>query len=224
MWAAALALILCALGAAATFVPVRLRLSAEGRGDPSGRWAIAGGVSLGPVALAGVVASSVPARFTAQLWRRTFGPWLIGPLLAKLRRAPTEASPDVPLATRLDQLEHAFDRFDRWLDPVDLAAFLVAEKRRVEVNHMDITTRFADPDVALVGKVTGLVYVLSTLLGPRITITPEPVWSGESLVSFTLAGDVVVRPGLFVIDVLVYLVKNVHLMPRHRPAPTEPHP
>jgi hypothetical protein len=224
MWGAAAALVLLALGVAATFVSLHVRLSAEGRGDPTGRWAVAGGVAIGPVALAGVVAKGIPARLTAQVWRRTFGPWMVGALLEKLRRAPAEAEEEPSLGARLDALEHALDRFERWLDPVDLALFLTEEKRRIEVKRLDVTTRFADADVALVGKLTGLVYVVSSMLGPRITITPEPVWTGESMVAFTLAGDVVVRPGLFVVDVLVYLVKNVHLMPRARVAPTEPHP
>ena len=200
-WLIALAIFALAAGVA-IFAPVRVSLSAQGRADPSGAWAIAGGAELFFFAVTGVAARGITPRFQVHVLGRKV-------LARELGRGDTKD--ERTIEERLRAAKSRWDAFARVVDPLDVIEQLVVSRKRIRFEDVDIDTRYGDPDVALVGTITGFLHVLDAVLAPRVRIRPEPVWTGESLVTLALKGDVRVRPGLLAIDTVVFLGKHARL-------------
>jgi hypothetical protein len=202
-------LVVLATTAVLVLVPVRVRLSLQGRADPSGLWAVGGGVQVGPVSVSAAAARGVKPRLVVQ----AFGRRVPLPFLARGKSAPRPARPPLPLLQRIRRMEAAYARFSRFLDPLDLALFLVRERRRIAVDRITVAARFGLDDPALTGSIMGSLLVLDTLLGARVSIEPDPIWMGEPSLSLSVNGSITLRPGLAVVDGLVFLAKHLRIRP-----------
>jgi hypothetical protein len=209
-WLIALVVIV-AIAVGFVLVPIRITLSLRGRGDPSGAWAVAGGAQLGPLAVSGVAARGVPASlgahaFGRKLWQRE---------LAELVRA----KPEQKKAER--RLIDRYKKLERWFDPLDLALFLLEEKRRVRIEALEIDVIYSFEDVALTGKVLAALYVLSGVLPPPIVIRPLPTWESVDKADLAMSGSIRLRPGLVLVESAWFVVRRVKLKRRRVVAPTE---
>jgi hypothetical protein len=238
-WEAASVALGCAAGLAslaglgALLFPLRIRFSLEARSAATGTWALAGGASVGPLAVAAVAARGVSPRIAVHVFGR---PVLVRPLswaldrvtqLAARRRAARaeqeqeQEGGERTLSERFDEARAAYGRLAAWVDPVGLAYFLVEEQRRVRLNELLIDPTFNADDAALTGQITAGFYIMSSVLGPKVHITPRPVWWGEGKADCSIKGDVTVYPGLLVFDTVRFLLQHVR-PPRAPRAPGGP--
>lgn len=211
-WLAWIALAVLLIGVLLVLLPVRLQLSMQGRGDPSGNWMLAGGGQIGPLALSGVGAQGLSPTaqlhlFGKQVWQR--------PLLE-----PPKTKKEEPERERgaVKSARSAYARLSRWLDPLDLGLFVVRERRRVRVELLEVDLEYSFEDVALTGKVLGAVYMVSGLLPPPIVIRQTPSWESLDQAQVALVGKIRIRPGLVVLDSAIYVVKNLRIRRRKPPA------
>ncbi len=195
--------VLVALLLLALFVPAKLVVSAQGRGDPSGAWALAAGAQLGPFVASGVGARGVTPRIELRL----FGRKLWGEELGQGEER--EARP-------LDRTRKRYAGIERWFDVDTLGLWLLDERRRVRIEQMVLDLRYSFQDVALTGKMLGAVYVLSGLLPPPIELRQEVSWESVDRASAALDARIKLRPGLILVDSAWFVLRNVKLRKRSR--------
>jgi hypothetical protein len=195
--------VLVALTLLALLVPAKLVLSAQGRGDPSGAWALAGAAQLGPFVASGVGARGVTPRVEVRL----FGRKLWAEQLGERKKQERPARPGA---------RERYARLERWLDPESVAWWLLDERRRFRVDQLVLDLRYSFQDVALTGKMMGAVYVLSGLLPPPIELRQEVSWESVDRASLALDGRVKLRPGLILVDSALFVLRNVKLRKRSR--------
>ncbi|MEB2311943.1 MAG: hypothetical protein OZ928_08830 [Polyangiaceae bacterium] len=183
-----------ALIALALFLPVRWRLTVQGRGEPDGAWVLAGGTSFGPLALSGVGARGVPGvvqlhLFGRRVWQRA---------LARLRSG--------------------YARVARFIDPIDFCVFVVTEPRHARIEALDCEVDFSFEDIITTGKLLGALYALGGALPPPVSIRPNASWESLDRGSLALSATVRVRPGLLALGSLWYLVSHLEIRERPRAA------
>ena len=189
---------------ALVFVPFRLQLSLRARGDPSGAWAAAGGGQIGPVAVSGVAARGVSPRMSAHV----FGKKLWERELAELTE---EQSPKATAETA----KRSYEKLERWFDPLDLALFLLQERRRIRIELFEVDVSYSFQDIALTGKTLAALYVLGGALPAPIVIRPKPSWDAEDRADLALAGKIRVWPGLVLVDTTWFVLRRVKLRRRN---------
>lgn len=180
--------------------PVRLSISVQGQADED-RWAVAGGFSLWPLSASGAAAPGIAPRLVVHL---------LGRKLLTLSLASRAEWSQLPLAAWWRRLE-------RFVDPLELAAFLFAETRRISVESLQLEVKGGLPDPAATATVMGVLATAAGILAPLGSITYEPDWSGVP--QGTLRGEVALRasPLLCFLDVLRFSFRNVHLRAPARP-------
>src|SRR5262245_54250190 len=89
-WVIAVAVLL-ALALVLVFVPIRLSFSFQGRADPSGAWALAGGAKVGPVAGSGVAARGIDSTIQAHLFGRSIYKRTLREIVDERRRKHEES-------------------------------------------------------------------------------------------------------------------------------------
>lgn len=209
-WLAWIAIAVLLIVVALALLPVRLHLSLQGRGDPSGTWMLAGGGQIGPLALSGVGARGVTPTaqlhlFGRQIWQRQLF-------------APAETKPEKPERGVVESARARYAKLERWFDPLDLAVFIVSERRRVRVELLEIDLDYSFEDVALTGKVLGAFYMIGGMLPPPIVIRQTTSWESLDRAEVALVGKIRIRPGLVVLDSTIYLVRNLKIRRRRPPA------
>lgn len=217
LWVALTLAVLALLFVGLSFWAVGVQASLQGRGDPDGNWMLGGGASAGPIlrrsprltlTVSAAAARGVPGRvqlhiWGRRVWQRSFDD-LLKPSEKKDEEEPEEES----------SLIDRYERFERWLDPVDLAAFLLSERRRIHIDTLRVDAKYSFADVATTGKVLGALSVLGGVLPPPVIIHQQPSWDARDDASLGILVELWFRPGLLAWDVLNYLVRNVKLRRR----------
>jgi hypothetical protein len=206
--------VVVAMAVCALLLPLKLVVSAQGRGDPSGAWAFAAGGQVGPLVASGVGARGVTPRVELRL----FGRRVWGKSLEELAEAGK--STEKP-GEKLDRARAGYARVERWFDPADLGLWLLGERRRVRIDRMVLELRYSFQDVALTGKMLGAIYVLSSLLPPELELRQEVSWDSEDRASAALDGQIKVWPGLILVDSALFMVRNVRIRKRASDAGSE---
>ncbi|MBI4699895.1 MAG: hypothetical protein HY744_01805 [Deltaproteobacteria bacterium] len=216
--------IACPIAALALLValvcaPLRLRLTLQGRGDPDGHWAVGAGAQLGPLSVSAVAARGARPGVRVPLRRWTLWPsgrsGRPGPRRSRWRwrrsrRKPPQERPG--LAARYRALA-------RRIDPGALAVFLAGEHRRLRLESLVAELEYSFADIALTGKMCGALYALGGVLPARFAIRHVPGWESIDRARAEISGTIKLWPGLFVLDALVFAVKNVRLRSREADAP-----
>lgn len=212
-----------ALTATTLLLPWRVQLSIEARSSPSGMWAIAGGLSMGPLAVVMVAARGVSARMAVHIFERAVLARPLSWLLQKLKKSDGESKErgeSKSLTQRFDEALVTYEKLEAWVDPVALGYFLIEEQRRLRVNELRITPVFNADDAAVTGQITAALYMLSAALGANIIIDPQPVWWGEGKADCTVKGDFTVYPGLAALDTAKFVARHVRPPRRRSPRQT----
>jgi hypothetical protein len=215
-WIIGLAIAVAVLVALA-FVPIRLRFSLKGRGDPSGAWAIAGGAQLGPLALSVVAARGVPATlgahaFGRRLWQRE--------LQEVARRGAGDEQEGDPDRARgfLAEQRARYEKLERWFDPTELARFVLEERRHLRIDQLDVDLGYSFRDLVLTGKTTAALYFLSGVLPAPIELRPLPSWQSVDRADLSLSGAIRLWPLLLLVDGAYFVVRRVKLRKRRTAA------
>ncbi len=209
------------------FLPIRLRLSFQGRADPSGTWALAGGAQVGPAMASGVAARGIATTVQAHLFGRSIYKRTLRELLDERERKKLEAEAEDEVAAAKAQIERGLDRararyrkLERWFDPVDLALFVIRERRRIVIEELVVDLDYSFVDITLTGKLLGAIYAFSALLPDPIVIRQTPSWESADRIAIAGSGKIRIWPGLLVVDAAWFLVRNVRV--RKRLPATEP--
>jgi hypothetical protein len=192
----------------AFFAALKISFDLRGVGQASGAWAVAFGVELGPLQLAGMTGSAA-----TKLDLRLFG---FRVPLSREKRAPRREKPKPePSEPRRRS------RFLDGIDPVDAGLFLLDERRHVAIESLDVTLDYGFRDVALTGKIVGALYMLAGALPPQVRIHQNPSWEGAETWQAHVAGRIATWPALVVAEVLWYIIRA---RMRRRPAPPNVEP
>jgi hypothetical protein len=220
LWIVLAVVLVLSFAVGALFVPIRLRLRFQGRGDPSGTWALAGAAQVGPVIASAVAARGVTPTLRVHAFGRSLYERTLPQLLEKKER-PDEEEPEA-LATRLDRLLARLGRVHRRLPAENVLAFLVYERRRIRIELVELDLDYSFADVATTGKLLGAIYAVSALLPPQVIIRQNPSWEFEDRGEIAASSVIVVWPGLVFVDSVRFLVRNGRtlLFPRRAPEAT----
>jgi hypothetical protein len=222
LWIVLVVVLVLSFAVGALFVPIRLRLRFQGRGDPSGSWALAGAAQVGPVIASAVAARGVTPTLRVHAFGRLLYERTLPQLLEKKEKPEAEEEEPEPLATRVDRLLDRVGRVHRRLPAENVLAFLVYERRRIRIEIIELDLDYSFADVATTGKLLGAIYAVSALLPPQVVIRQNPTWEFEDRGEIAASGVIAVWPGLVFVDSLGFLVRNARtlLFPRRAPEAT----
>jgi len=170
----------------------------QGRADPSGSWAIAWGIALGPLAVTGIAAAQVKPFLTCHL----FGKQLARVPLARFskKKRPATAAQKLELATEQPAREptersHGGARFLQSLDPIDAVLSWWQSERVLALQSLLVDVNYSFRDVALTGRILAALYVLSAVLPVGCEIRQTPNWESVDRVALEADGKLRFWPG-----------------------------
>jgi hypothetical protein len=189
-------------------VPVSLSSSLQGRAEPSGGWAVALGLGLGPIAFSAIAAAGVAPFMTCHL----FGRQLVRlPLSRWVRRAHEANGTEASVTTRpvtLSSVERSVARFFRSLDPLETVLSWWEKERIFQVRSLLVEVEYSFRDVALTGRILAGLYVLSAVLPEHWQIKQTPSWQSEDRLSLAANGRFRIWPGRLLIDLVGFVLKQ----------------
>jgi hypothetical protein len=207
-WLLASVALLALLSLLALFLPVSLSSSLQGRAEPSGGWAVALGLGLGPIALSAIAAAGVAPFVTChvfgrQLARLPLSRWLRG--AHKVDSA--EQKPAMRPAT-WSRVEQSLARFFRSLDPLEMVLSWWEKERIFQVRSLVVDVEYSFRDVALTGRILAGLYVLSAVLPEHWQINQTPSWESEDRLTLAADGRFRIWPGRLLIDLAGFVLKQ----------------
>ncbi len=205
----------------AVLLPWSLSSNLQGRADPSGTWALAWGIGLGPLALTAIAAAGVKPFMTCHLFGRQLARL---PLSRWLRRKPKpaatpdeQATPAEPPLT-LSRLEHSIARLFRGLDPLETALSIWHKDHLFEVRSLVVDAEYSFRDIALTGRILAGLYMLMAVLPEHWEINHTPSWESEDRVALAADARFRIWPGRLALDVARFVLKQ-RAKARHGAAP-----
>ena len=189
-------------------LPVRLNLSAQARGDPSGAWALAGAGQLGPLVTSAIAAHGVPGRIELRLLGRAI--WRF-PRVEDGKEPPS-------LRKRSEQAkkraEGRYRRLERFFDPLELLMFLLRERRRLRVERCELEADYSFADIATTGKLMAALYALDGALPPPFVLRQRVSWESVDRVKLGFSGRIKLWPGLLLVESGLFVVRNIRIRKR----------
>jgi hypothetical protein len=186
------------LGLLALFAALRIEFDARGVGEPSGAWVFAFGLGFGLAAVSGMCGKGVPLVVELHVLGRRFPLRWRG---RKKREEPTKNPEDAPVRPSLGA------RVQRWLDSPPSLEPLRLAGRRVSLDELSLDTTYGFRDIALTGRVAGVLYALSGVLPDYVHLNQRPRWDGSERWELSLSGRVAVYPTLVLLELLWYMLR-----------------
>jgi hypothetical protein len=177
--------------------PVRFDLSVRARGEADGRWLLAGGASLGVLAVTFVWASGVPGQVTVLLFGRK-----AGGLAAWSRRRAAQGG------LRMRRRSSNKEPGRSGLDPLDFALKLIDERRHLRLRYLVFDVGYGFREPLLTGRLAGALAMLSAVVPRPIELRQRPRWNFEDGWEIDVDGRAIVRPWLMLLDVAAYVVRH----------------
>ncbi|HKO48165.1 MAG TPA: hypothetical protein VJV79_10605 [Polyangiaceae bacterium] len=208
LWLAVCALALGLFGLLAYWLPVSLSCNLQARAEPSGSWAVALGMGIGPIALTAIAAHELKPFLTCHL----FGKQLVRlPLSGWRRRTPRKSAPSEPASPAKASLPVGFLAN---LDVLDTLGWWWEKKRVFEVRSLEMDVEYSFRDVALTGQILAGLCVLSGVLPDRYLLNQTPGWASEDRLALAADGRFRIWPIRLVVDVLGFVLKQRSLARR----------
>lgn len=209
LWLGLCALVLLLIGSLAYWLPVSLSSNLQARAEPSGAWALALGVGIGPIAFGAIAAHGVEPFLTCHL----FGKQVVRlPLSRWLRRSPPKPEPTQtePQAKPLNltRIERAIGRFFAKLDLLEALGMWWEKERVFEVRSLELDVQYSFRDVALTGQILAGLCVLSGVLPERYVLNHRPGWDCEDRLALAADGRFRIWPVRLVVNVLGFVLKQ----------------
>jgi hypothetical protein len=217
-WLLASVLAVALLLLLAYLVPVSFNTSLQGRAEPSGGWAVAFGLGVGPIALSAIAAAGVAPFMTCHVFGRKLVRLPLSRWLRRSRAPVTDDAKPSPKAVTLSRFEQSVGRFLRALDPLETALAWWEKERVVEARSLVVDLEYSFRDVALTGRILAGLYVLSAVLPGHWQINQTPSWGSEDRVSLEVDGRFRVWPGRLLLDLARFVLKE-RSRARHNAAP-----
>ena len=189
-WVVLLLAIAVAIGL--LLVPLNLNFSLEARGEPSGFWAVAGGLQCGPLSVTGVVASEVKARSELRVFGR------------RVKTLHSKAEGKELASKAAAGYRSANERFDL----LSWAVWVLGEQKRLRLLRLDLTLTYSFANVMLTGQLLAATSMLSGVLPAPVRIISQPSWELVDKASAALDARIRIWPGLFLLDALRFRLKN----------------
>jgi hypothetical protein len=213
LWLLAVGVALClSLLLAAAFLPVVLSSNVQGKAEPSGAWAVACGLGVGPVALSAIAAAGIKPFLTCHV----FGKQLVRvPLSRWIRKRRSPASGTQPEAEREPETEAPLSGFERGvaslfrsLDPLEMLLSWWDQERLFQVRSLIVDLEYSFRDVALTGRILAALYMLSAVVPEVCEIRQTPSWESEDRVALGVDGRFKIWPGRLVLSVLRFVLQQ----------------
>ena len=202
----------------ALWVPVTTTCNLQCRAEPSGSWAIAFGVGLGPLALTAIAAAGVTPFMTCHVFGKQLARLPLSRWLVRGKKSPPESAEQPKSAAQLSRAERAIARFLRGLDPVDMLLSWWEKERVFEVSSLEIDVEYSFQDVALTGQILAGLYMLTGVLPERFVIHQTPSWEFEDRLALTADGRFRIWLGRLLVDVMQFVLRQSHQV-RQRAVP-----
>ena len=207
-WLGLCALALGLFGLLAYWLPLPLNSNLQLRAEPSGSWAVALGIALGPVAFSAIAAQGIEPFLTCHV----FGRQVVRFPLSRWLRAPKKKDPAAPEAPHkrlnLTRIERAIGGFFSHLDPLETLYAWWEKKRVFEVRSLELDVEYSFRDVALTGQILAGLCMLSGVVPERYVIRQTPGWESEDRLQLAADGRFRVWPVRLVVDVLGFVLKQ----------------
>lgn len=193
-------------------LPVTLSSNLQAKAEPSGAWAVACGLGVGPFALSAIFAAGVKPFLTCHV----FGRQLVRLPLARWTRrrrkksqVPTDpAAPEAESATPLSRFERGVSEFFQTLDPVEALLSWWEKERMFQVRSLIVEVDYSFRDVALTGRILAALYVLSAVLPEVCEIHQTPSWESEDRVGLGVDGAFKIWPGRLLLSIARFVLKQ----------------
>jgi hypothetical protein len=204
LWLAASVTLLGVLAALAYFAPLTVSSNLQARAEPTGAWALACGLGLGPLALSVIAAAGIAPFFTCHV----FGRQLFRAPLTRWSRS-AQADPDVKVsAPPSSRAEQAITRFLKGLDPVDTVLAWWNKERVFEVRSLVLDLNYSFRDVAFTGRVLAALCVLSAVLPEHWQVNQTPTWDSEDRILLVADARFRIWLGRLLVDVVRFVLKQ----------------
>jgi len=209
LWLAVCAVSLAIVALLAYWLPISLNSNLQARAEPSGSWALALGIGIGPIAFSAIAARGVKPFLTCHV----FGKQLARlPLSRWLHRPPKKLDPSAleqsAKGVHFSGFERSIARFFRDLDPLDTLLSWWEKARVFEVRLLEVDVEYSFADVALTGQILAALYMLIGVLPERFAINQTPSWASEDRLALTADGRFRIWPVRLVVDVLGFVLKQ----------------
>ncbi len=195
---------------AATFVPVRIELTLNGRGEFGKLWAFAAGMRLWFINVAYADALGIDNVLQVYIFSRRL--FMISPVGGKHVQKPDEEK--MSLGELMDKLLRWRDGVQRWVDPNDLLLFIVSLRRHVRMERFNGRLAYATPDVAITGMISGSLYTIAGLMAPFGTFTVEPQWVDVAKADCNMGVTCKIYPLRVILSAFTFTLKNIKLRQR----------
>ncbi|HEY4105760.1 MAG TPA: hypothetical protein VGM44_17795 [Polyangiaceae bacterium] len=209
LWLALISSLLVLLGLLSQ-VPLKLTSSVQGNAEPSGAWAVACGVGVGPLALSAIGARGVAPFLTCHV----FGKQLAQIPLSRWQRrekprasAPASA-PESEAHAPLTRIEVALSRLFRSLDPLEALLSWWQTERIFRIESLIVEVGYSFQDVALTGRILAALYVLSGVLPASCEIRQTPGWESEDRAALAADGTFKLWPGRLLLWAVRFVLKQ----------------
>lgn len=197
-----------ALTIIAVFHRWRIELDLRAQGEPSGAWAAAFGVALGPVAVTSLLARGVPLRVDV---------FCFGRRLAAPRRRPAGAKPSAEATTQapggpapseeLDgEVKSGPSLVERLREGKRYLSLALRVEPLVRIDGLDVDCSYGFRDVALTGRFVAVLSVLGALLPRRVILRQTPLWDGPERWTIQAQGRIGIVFGLVLVELLRYML------------------
>lgn len=193
-------------------VPVTLGANVQGKAEPSGAWAVACGLGVGPIAFSAIVAAGVKPFlachvFGKQLLRVPLSRWVRRPR-ASVNSAAPELDREAETEAPLSGFERRFAGLFRALDPIEIALSWWDDDRIFRVRSLIVEIEYSFRDVALTGRILAGLYMLSAVLPAVCEIRQTPSWASEDRVALGVDAEFKIWPGRLLLSVTRFVLKQ----------------
>jgi hypothetical protein len=194
-------------------LPLTFGCNVQGKAEPSGAWAVACGLGLGPIALSAIAAAGVKPFLTCHLFGKQIARLPLSRWVRRRARvAATQAEPkpehEAETETRLTRFEHGFAAWFRSLDPLEIVLACWENERLFRVRSLVLELDYSFRDVALTGRILAGLYMLSAVLPDVCEIHQTPHWESEDRLSLGADAQFKLWPGRLLLSIGRFVLKH----------------
>jgi hypothetical protein len=194
-------------------LPLTLGCNVQGKAEPSGAWAVACGVGLGPIALSAIAAAGVKPFLTChvfgkQIVRLPLSRWVRRRKRAAVADAAPKPKHETESESRLTRFEHGVAGWFRSLDPLEIVLSCWENERIFRVRSLVVELDYSFRDVALTGRILAGLYMLSAVLPDVCEIRQTPHWESEDRLSLGVDAQFKLWPGRLLLSIGRFVLKQ----------------
>lgn len=185
--------------------------SLQGRADPSGSWAVAWGLALGPLAVTTIAAPQVKPFLSCHLFGRQLARVPISRLLDRGKRPEKEPPRASEANAQPPPAETEKKRGPSWLqnlDPIEAVLSWWQSERVLAFDSLLVDVSYSFRDIALTGRILAAIYVLSAVLPDGCEIHQTPDWESIDRVALEADGKLRFWPGRLVVWAVGFVLKQ----------------